>query len=314
MLIRPATKGQRYSQGSSRRRGGSLARVLTEPRRHLDDFVHVSPSVFETPFWTLRGQCRGWKLLSADGGGWPEAVPLEEPGCVVGSAELDERLTELLDGVEGPNPEQVLLEGADEALGAAVAFWRADEGGELSMPRKASSCWKASDMYWLPWSWRTARPWATFLANAPKLCRTPWRIGSSASKRVARRAAWMPTHSALWWSTAMNTAACPSPVHVVVRSVPHLWTPPSGQGKTSGWSLRVVGCCHLSGLWCDGKPPRACMGVRGPGPDHIGRAGCTVGHPGCPDPVSPTVAPYLPSARPTPPRSWRAYAAGTGAL
>src|SRR4051794_5744083 len=28
----------------------------------------------------------------------------------------------------------------------------------------------------------------------------------------------------------------------------HLWTPPSGQGKTSGTPWRVVGCCHLSGL------------------------------------------------------------------
>src|SRR5690242_21910185 len=35
------------------------------------------------------------------------------------------------------------------------------KAGELSMPRKASSFWKASDMYWLPWSWRTDRPRAT---------------------------------------------------------------------------------------------------------------------------------------------------------
>src|SRR3954471_13485124 len=32
------------------------------------------------------------------------------------------------------------------------------------------------------------------------------------------------------------------------RSMQHLWTPPSGQGKTSGTPWRVVGCCHLSGL------------------------------------------------------------------
>src|SRR6516164_8874929 len=30
----------------------------------------------------------------------------------------------------------------------------------------------------------------------------------------------------------------------------HLWTPPSRQGKTLGSLLRVVGCCHLSGLGC----------------------------------------------------------------
>src|SRR3954463_6408796 len=39
-------------------------------------------------------------------------------------------------------------------------------------------------------------------------------------------------------------------------------------GETSGLSWRVVGCCHLSGLWCGSEPPRACMGVRGPGPNH----------------------------------------------
>src|SRR5260370_11872494 len=59
------------------------------------------------------------------------------------------------------------------------------------------------------------------VAHAPRLRGGRlWRIGSSASKRVARCAAWMPTHSAEQWSMAMNTAAWPSPVIVVVRSVP----------------------------------------------------------------------------------------------
>jgi hypothetical protein len=38
-------------------------------------------------------------------------------------------LTEVLDGIEGPHPEQVLLQGADEALGAAVALGGSHEGG-----------------------------------------------------------------------------------------------------------------------------------------------------------------------------------------
>ena len=97
------------------------------------------------------------------------------------------------------------------------------------------------------------------------------------------------------------------------RSMQHLWTPPSGQGKTSGWSWHVVGCCHLSGLWCSGGPPRACMGVRGPGPNHARVLEVTVLQPGCPDPVSPTVAPCLPSARPTPSRPRPAYAVTAGA-
>src|SRR4051812_30955728 len=54
------------------------------------------------------------------------------------------------------------------------------------------------------------------------------RSNPSASKRVARGAAWMPTHSAEQWSTAMNTAAWPSPVIVVVRSVPHIMSTASG--------------------------------------------------------------------------------------
>src|ERR1700739_420798 len=40
------------------------------------------------------------------------------------------------------------------------------------------------------------------------------------------------------------------------------------------------------------------MGVRGLGPNHPKRARSTVESPGCPSPVSPTVAPYSPSARP----------------
>src|SRR5690242_18412016 len=47
-----------------------------------------------------------------------------------------------------------------------------------------------------------------------------------------------------------------------------------------------------------GRQPPACMGVRGPGPDHPKRARSTVESPGCPSPVSPTVAPYSPFARP----------------
>ena len=60
--------------------------------------------------------------------------------------------------------------------------------------------------------------------------------------------------------------AGPSPAGYPAASLHHLWTPPSGQGETSGMVWRVVGCCHLSGLCCGSEPPRACMGVRGPGP------------------------------------------------
>ena len=89
----------------------------------------VPPAVSETPGWSLRGLGRGRKLLGSDGGGRPEAVPLDEPGRVVNLPELDQCVAELLDGVEGPHPEQVLFQGADEALDAAIALRRSHEGG-----------------------------------------------------------------------------------------------------------------------------------------------------------------------------------------
>src|SRR3982750_4928358 len=83
----------------------------------------------ETPDWILRGQCRGRKLVLPHGGGCLEPVPFDQPGCVVGLTEGQQRLPKLLDGVEGPHPEQVLLERADEALGAAISLGSSHEGG-----------------------------------------------------------------------------------------------------------------------------------------------------------------------------------------
>src|SRR3954454_2998750 len=57
-----------------------------------------------------------------------ESMALDQPGRVVGLAELEQRLSEFLDGLEGPHPQQVLLQRADEPLGAAIAFRGADEG------------------------------------------------------------------------------------------------------------------------------------------------------------------------------------------
>ena len=85
-------------------------------------------------------------------------------------------------------------------------------------------------------------------------------------------------------------------MHLTVET--QLENAPFQARKTSGSLLRVVGCCHLSGLRCGERPPLACMGVRGLGPDHPERACRTLETPGCPSPVSPTVAPYSPSARP----------------
>src|SRR5215212_84836 len=56
-------------------------------------------------------------------------MPFDEPGRVVDFPKDEQRLTELLDGVEGAHPEQVLLERADEALGTAIPLGGPHEGG-----------------------------------------------------------------------------------------------------------------------------------------------------------------------------------------
>ena len=90
--------------------------------------------------------------------------------------------------------------------------------------------------------------------------------------------------------------------------------PLSGKGKRwdrcCAWSDAVI-CPAFDAA---GRQPPACMGVRGPGPDHPKRARSTVESPGCPSPVSPTVAPYCPPLALTSSRSWSAYAAAAGVL
>src|SRR3954470_17934485 len=54
-------------------------------------------------------------------------MPLDQPGRVVSLAEGEQRLTQLLDRSEASHPQQVLLQRADEALGAAVALRRSHE-------------------------------------------------------------------------------------------------------------------------------------------------------------------------------------------
>src|SRR5919112_4277056 len=58
-----------------------------------------------------------------------EPVAYDQPAVVVGLPEREQRLQQLLDGLESPHPEQVLLEGADEPLGASIAFRCPHEGG-----------------------------------------------------------------------------------------------------------------------------------------------------------------------------------------
>ena len=105
---------------------------------------------------------------------------------------------ELLDGGEGPDPEEVLLQGPDEALRAAVALGRADEGGGRRGPEaQATSRWKSWDMYCDPWSWRTAEALGGVLRTTPTEALHDALGGSARAPQSAwpLRAAWMPVHS-----------------------------------------------------------------------------------------------------------------------
>src|SRR3954449_13594512 len=64
-------------------------------------------------------------------------MPFDEPGRVIELPKDEQRLTKLFDAVKGPHPEQVLLERADEALGAAVPLGSPHEGGRACDAQEA---------------------------------------------------------------------------------------------------------------------------------------------------------------------------------
>src|SRR3954453_10760006 len=58
-----------------------------------------------------------------------ETEAFDKPGRVVGLAERERRLPQLLGALAVPHPQQDLLQRADKPLGAAIALRGADEGG-----------------------------------------------------------------------------------------------------------------------------------------------------------------------------------------
>src|SRR3954454_21322428 len=76
----------------------------------------------ETPICAYAAMGTLVELIGADLGRRPVAVPLDDPGPVVGLLEGLERQAKLLDGREVADPQQVLLQGPDEAFGAAIAL------------------------------------------------------------------------------------------------------------------------------------------------------------------------------------------------
>lgn len=77
-------------------------------------------------------------------------VPLDQPVLVVGLFELEQRQAELFDGVERAPPEHVLLERADESLGAAIAFGRPDEGRGRGGAEPGDLALEVMRLCWLP--------------------------------------------------------------------------------------------------------------------------------------------------------------------
>src|SRR3954467_11956031 len=105
---RPEPLRKSASQQAYGRRGRARlthpAHRASTPERTFD--VLRRPDIFTCPR----------QLVLPHGRGCLEPVPFDEPGCVVDLPKDQQRLTEVLDGVEGAHPEQVLLERADEAL------------------------------------------------------------------------------------------------------------------------------------------------------------------------------------------------------
>ena len=67
----------------------------------------------------------------------------DQPVGVVPVGELEQCQAQFLDGLEALRPQQVLLEGRSPT--PLPSGWRTKDG-EASMPRKAISLWKSSDM------------------------------------------------------------------------------------------------------------------------------------------------------------------------
>ena len=99
----------------------------------------------------LRGDRLAVQLVAPELGWGAVTVALDQPVLVVGRLELEQRQAEFLDGLEGPNPEQVLLQRPDEALGPQpLPSGALTKAGDDAMPSQRISFWKSCDMYWLP--------------------------------------------------------------------------------------------------------------------------------------------------------------------
>src|SRR4051794_15444450 len=134
-------------------------------------------------------------------------MPLDDPGAVVGPLERDERQAELLDRLEAPQPQQVLLERTDEPLGAAVALGLAHEGGRALHAEEADLGLEVVADVLATVVVAQPQPGGDVLGERAEALahRLLHRLESLEAVRVEGSV--MPTHSAEQWSTATNTAA-----------------------------------------------------------------------------------------------------------
>ena len=103
----------------------------------------------------------GWRAV---------AMAPDPPGLVAGFAERERRPAGSLEGLEGGNPEQVLLQRPDEPLGAAGARRKAGGG---AVPSRRIPFRTSRPVSRRPRSWRRPGPAATSLPIAPKRAPRP---------------------------------------------------------------------------------------------------------------------------------------------
>lgn len=119
-------------------------------------------------------------------------IPLHQPVPVEPFLEVEQGLSKLFDGVEGPHPEQLLFEGGDETLGYPVAPGKPNETGAGLDVQEGDLLLKG-----------VTHVLQAVVAPHDQACSDVfgqravvfWWMGPRASKRVPGREAWMPTAS-----------------------------------------------------------------------------------------------------------------------
>ena len=92
------------------------------------------------------GLIHGRLLVGPDLSRRPVAMAGDQPVGIVPGGEIQQRQAQLLDGLEVAHPQEVFLECTDERSATPLpSGWRTKDG-EASMPRKAISLWKSSDI------------------------------------------------------------------------------------------------------------------------------------------------------------------------